>query len=183
VLASVQLVTRTPDDVLLHVGSIRPVELLSPGCFRRHEAVAQQAARAIQAEGCRGLVGIDTFETDEGNAVVSDVNVRVNASTFLAAVPLETGRAELFCWGLVGEGGPGFDTFLQAVTAVKREMRGIVELCFSPVVIDESTVGVNLRIEGRSLDELRQALRSLLTRASHFRSPVNEDVLSVVRGA
>ena len=174
-LSSVQLVVLTSEGYLMHCGNVRPAEIIGQRRWSCHAASAHAAADAVYASAFRGVVGIDTFESGDGAVLVSDVNTRINASTFLSGVPEV--EPTLFSFGLITGGMVALSTFYRTLERVEREIGCAIALCFSPVLLDDKRVAVNLLFKATTFDALCEGASAVCSRVECFKTPMNTQML------
>jgi hypothetical protein len=169
--SSLQLVVLEPEGPLRHCGNIQPAgAIIGEAKLDEHRRVTQLAAEALNGQGYIGLVGIDTIRTSDGRTLVVDLNLRVNASTFLFGLPQSESAdldGRLFSHGLMkneGDSAKALQELSSQMRRVEQETGCVLDHCFSPYVLPVSNrIAINLMAMARHWETAVAASMSLFS--------------------
>jgi hypothetical protein len=177
---------------LQHCGNIQPGEsAVEPSSFDRLSHVAHHAASAVHALGFRGPVGIDLIGTADGRWLVVDINLRINASTFLHAFRAPTrqddlARAFFFGVSLPNAAEPArlIRQLTEAGVEQHRHSGCSIKLCFTPVVLAPGDrLAVNLLARGPDFRRVLTASRDFIEAHAQWFSFPGLSAIEVMRRA
>ncbi|GAF69434.1 unnamed protein product, partial [marine sediment metagenome] len=87
------------NNLFAHAGNIYPSKLKSTmDTQNKVYEFSEKICRYLQKQKCYGLVGIDIIVTRDSNIYSSEVNARLNASTFAALLIRELFGKDEVCW-------------------------------------------------------------------------------------